>query len=277
MQFQLPTNLQTKLIAYDPQLKALARNQNKPKTKKSKYPLGNPVDLIPSEIIKPSILQAAIDKINGEPAAQRFSEFTRISNWSVSTQGNDVATVITHAILYHYEQCWYAAWLPPKGQENDYIYGYAYAYKDTATAFKGIPHALRQEKDICVYKTFGRSQFAIHMQKVTKQDVINGMDKRQWNIPSVTSYYDKSRYMYEPLKRFEKQLVSSIPTWEDSHSIFERMKTTCIADILTRSHHVEYWRTKDKATWLPSVETLFEIIRSDDPHMGYNVFGHDIP
>jgi hypothetical protein len=61
MQFQLPTNLQSKLIAYDPQLKALARSQNKPKTKKSKYPLGNPVDLIPNDIIKPARLQAAID------------------------------------------------------------------------------------------------------------------------------------------------------------------------------------------------------------------------
>jgi hypothetical protein len=48
MQFQLPTNLQSELIAYDPQLKALARTQKQSTTKKSKYPLGNPVDLIPN-------------------------------------------------------------------------------------------------------------------------------------------------------------------------------------------------------------------------------------
>jgi hypothetical protein len=55
-----------------------------------------------------------------------YREFTK-----VTTEGT-----ITHAILYHYEQVWYAAWLPPKGKETDYVYGYTYAYKDTATACK---------------------------------------------------------------------------------------------------------------------------------------------
>jgi hypothetical protein len=77
-----------------------------------------------------------------------------VSLLKVTTKGT-----ITHAILYHYEQVWYAAWLPPKGKEDDYIYGYTYAYKDTATAYKVIPHALRQQKDICVYKPSGRTQF----------------------------------------------------------------------------------------------------------------------
>jgi hypothetical protein len=63
MQFQLPTNLQTKLIAYDPQLKALARTEKQSTTKKSKYPLGNPVDLIPNDIITAARLQDAIDAI----------------------------------------------------------------------------------------------------------------------------------------------------------------------------------------------------------------------
>ena len=114
MQFQLPTNLQTKLIAYDPQLKALARTEKQSTTKKSKYPLGNPVDLIPNDIITATRLQDAIDAINKEPAPSRYREFTK-----VTTEGT-----ITHAILYHYEQVWYAAWLPPKGKEDDYIYGY---------------------------------------------------------------------------------------------------------------------------------------------------------
>jgi hypothetical protein len=42
MQFSLPTNLQAELVAYDPQLKALARTKKQSTTKKSKYPLGNP-------------------------------------------------------------------------------------------------------------------------------------------------------------------------------------------------------------------------------------------
>jgi hypothetical protein len=64
----LPTNLQTKLIAYDPQLKALVRTQKQSTTKKSKYPLGNPVDLIPNDIITATRLQDAIDAINKEPS-----------------------------------------------------------------------------------------------------------------------------------------------------------------------------------------------------------------
>ena len=69
MQFQLPTNLQAELVAYDPQLKALARTQKQSTTKKSKYPLGNPVDLIPADIISATALQNTIDSINQEPAA----------------------------------------------------------------------------------------------------------------------------------------------------------------------------------------------------------------
>ena len=132
MQFQLPTNLQSELIAYDPQLKALARSQKQSTTKKSKYPLGNPVDLIPNDIITADRLQDAIDAINKEQAPGRYREFTK-----VTTEGT-----ITHAILYHYEQVWYAAWLPPKGKEDDYIYGYTYAYKDTNTTRKALPSAL---------------------------------------------------------------------------------------------------------------------------------------
>jgi hypothetical protein len=173
MQFQLPTNLQTKLIAYDPQLKALARTQTQSTTKKSKYPLGNPVDLIPNDIITADRLQDAIDAINKEQAPGRYREFTK-----VTTEGT-----ITHAILYHYEQVWYAAWLPPKGKEADYIYGYTYAYKDTDTTRKALPYALRGATDDCVSKPSGRCMFVTYTQQVTKQDVIDGRDTRNWNIP----------------------------------------------------------------------------------------------
>jgi hypothetical protein len=265
MQFQLPINLQTKLIAYDPQLKALARTEKQSTTKKSKYPLGNPVDLIPNDIITATRLQDAIDAINKEPAPSRYREFTK-----VTTEGT-----ITHAILYHYEQVWYAAWLPPKGKEDDYIYGYTYAYKDTATAYKVIPHALRQQKDICVYKPSGRTQFATYTQLVTKQDVIDGQDKRNWHIPLVTSCHQKSRRIYEPIKRFEAQVQISIPQWEDSRNMFERMRVTCIADVLTREHHTEYWKTANKSEWLPSADTVFNFIKSTDVHSSYNLFGND--
>lgn len=270
MQFQLPTNLQSELIAYDPQLKALVRNQKQSTTKKSKYPLGNPIDLIPNDIITAARLQDAIDAINKEPAPGRYHEFTKVT----------IEGTITHAILYHYEQVWYAAWLPPKSKKDDYIYGYTYAYKDTDTTRKALPYALRTGythlNDDCVSKPSGRCTFVTYTQQVTKQDVIDGRDTRNWNIPGVNSYAKKSSRLYEPIKRFETQVQISIPQWEDSRNIFERIKTTCIADLLTREHHNEYWKTTNKFEWLPSADTVFSFIKSIDMHSSYNLFGNDL-
>ena len=266
MQFQLPTNLQTKLVAYDPQLKALARTQKQSTAKKSKYPLGNPVDLIPNDIITAARLQDAIDAINKEPAPGRYREFTKVTSTGT----------ITHAILYHYEQVWYAAWLPPKGKESDYIYGYTYAYKDTATARKVLPRALIMATDDCVSKPSGKSTFITYTQQVTKQDIINGKDTRNWNVPSMHRYAQKSQRMYEPIDRFEKQIEMSIPQWKDSRNIFERFKTTCIAEVLTRDFNIEYWKSINKFKWLPSVDIIFSFINNQDVHSSYNLFSEDL-
>ena len=266
MQFQLPTNLQSELIAYDPQLKALARSQKQSTTKKSKYPLGNPIDLIPNDIITAARLQDAIDAINKEPAPGRYREFTKVTSTGT----------ITHAILYHYEQVWYAAWLPPKGKESDYIYGYTYAYKDTATARKVLPRALIMATDDCVSKPSGKSTFITYTQQVTKQDIINGKDTRNWNVPSMHRYAQKSQRMYEPIDRFEKQIEMSIPQWKDSRNIFERFKTTCIAEVLTRDFNIEYWKSINKFKWLPSVDIIFSFINNQDVHSSYNLFSEDL-
>lgn len=266
MQFQLPTNLQSELIAYDPQLKALARSQKQSTTKKSKYPLGNPIDLIPNDIITAARLQDAIDAINKDPAPGRYREFTKVTSTGT----------ITHAILYHYEQVWYAAWLPPKGKESDYIYGYTYAYKDTATARKVLPRALIMATDDCVSKPSGKSTFITYTQQVTKQDIINGKDTRNWNVPSMHRYAQKSQRMYEPIDRFEKQIEMSIPQWKDSRDIFERFKTTCIAEVLTRDFNIEYWKSINKFKWLPSVDIIFSFINNQDVHSSYNLFSEDL-
>jgi hypothetical protein len=266
MQFQLPTNLQTELIAYDPQLKALARTQKQSTTKKSKYPLGNPVDLIPNEIITAERVQDAIDAINKAPAPGRYREFTKVTSTGT----------ITHAVLYHYEQVWYAAWLPPKDKEADYIYGYTYAYKDTATVRKLLPRALNMAKDDCVNKPSGRCTFVTYTQQVTKQDVINGKNTRNWNMPSMHRYAQKSQRMYEPIDRLEKQIEMSIPQWKDSTNIFERIKTTCIAEVLTRDFNTEYWKDINKSKWLPSVDIIFSFINNQDVHSSYNVFFEDL-
>ena len=48
MEFRLPSNLQSELLAYDPKLKQLQQEQNPRVTKaKPKFPLGAVFDLIP--------------------------------------------------------------------------------------------------------------------------------------------------------------------------------------------------------------------------------------
>jgi hypothetical protein len=250
MEFRLPANLQSKLIAYDPELKALARTERSTTTKKSKYPLGNPPALIPTHIVDDISFQIAVDGINTNLVPRRFREFTR-----VTATGN-----ITHAVLYHYEQCWYAAWLPPEDKKDDYVYGYSYAYKDTATARKTLPTQIGQQVEQCNYVPVGKTTFITYTKLVTKEDIVNGLDRHYWNIPSVRSFTKKSQYMYEPIKRLEKQIEISIPQWEDSRNIFQRIKVKCIADVLVYEN-CKLWNTHDKLTWLPSVE-LINLIKS---------------
>jgi hypothetical protein len=252
MEFKLPANLQSKLVAYDPELKALARTEKNGTTKKSKYPLGNPPALIPTHIVDDISWQIAVDGINTNLVPRRFREFTR-----ATAAGN-----ITHAVLYHYEQCWYAAWLPPEDKKDDYVYGYAYAYKDTATARKTLPTQIAHEVEQCNYAIVGKSTFITYTKLVTKEDIINGLDRHNWNIPSVRSYAKKSQYMYEPIRRLEKQIEISIPQWEDSRNIFQRIKVKCIADVLVYEN-CKLWDTHDKLTWLPSVEVI-NLIKSTD-------------
>ena len=252
MEFRLPANLQSKLVAYDPELKALARTERSTTTKKSKYPLGNPPALIPTHIVDDISWQIAVDGINTNLVPRRFREFSR-----VTAAGNT-----THAVLYHYEQCWYAAWLPPEDKKDAYVYGYAYAYKDTATARKTLPTQIKHEVEDCTYEPVGKSTFITYTKLITKEDIVNGLDRHNWNIPSVRSYLTKSQYMYEPIKRLEKQIEISIPQWEDSRNIFQRIKVKCIADVLTYENS-RLWDTHDKLTWLPSVE-LINLIKSKD-------------
>jgi hypothetical protein len=227
MYFQLPSNLQQELLAYDPKLKALVKEQEPKKTtKKAKYPLGNIPHLIPENVVRSSLQQDAIDRINGELAPGRFHSFTKLV---------DVATpqarTVPIAIIYHYEQCWYAAWLPQRGE--DYVYGYAYAFKNTAAASKVVPHQIWSSKDQCTEHQLGRGvQTFTYSALVTKQNIVNGNDSRHWRKSSVGNYYQKSRDISTAITAFEQELMSTIPSWSDSRGIFDRIKCTNVLDAL---------------------------------------------
>jgi hypothetical protein len=262
MHFQLPSNLQTELLAYDPTLKKLAQ-QNKPKTqtKKAKYPLGNVGALIPTEVIREAIQQDAIDHINSVGVADRYQLFTRFQDQKA----------VPCAILYHFEQCWYAAWLPPKGKENEYIYGYAMAFKNTSTALKVIPRQIVNRCEEFELRTVGRSEMYYHTQLINKYDIINGNDGRNWRNLGVTNYYKKSRDLAEALTKFEDQLRETIPSWADARGLFDRIKCTSIADALELNKLQSYWAIGkvNKEEWLPSADNFFRIVDYYTPLPGY--------
>jgi hypothetical protein len=272
MEFRLPENLQVELLSYDPALKALAR-QNKPASSKtkSKYPLGNPNWLIPNDVIRQSMLDDAITNINSNPVAARFQVFKKL----VADDNGGACQSIVHAILYHYEQCWYAAWLPPTGKEDQYVYGYSVAYKDTAAANKSVPYSVKNKKDEYTQVTVGRSVFYTYTQLVTKQDICDGNDAYNWNIPSVARYYEKSRELAPAINQFVDSVKNSIPTWDDSKNIFDRIKGSQLANILLVNQlnsHLNYWTTIDRVTWVPSYENVIKLITFHAHTTGYD--GH---
>jgi hypothetical protein len=227
MQFQLPSNLQQELLAYDPKLKALVKEQQPKKTtKKAKYPLGNIPHLIPENVVRAGYQQDAIDRINASGVSERYQRFTKVVDIATPQ-----ARTITIAVLYHFEQCWYATWLPAKGE--DYLYGYAFAFKNTAAAGKMLPRRIWESKNQCTEHTIGRgSQIFTYSRTITKEDVIAGNDARNWRAMGIASYYQKSRDMNDAINSFEKTLMETIPTWDDCRYMFERIKCSNLLDAL---------------------------------------------
>ncbi len=227
MHFALPSNLQQELLAYDPKLKALVKEQQPQKTtKKAKYPLGNIPHLIPENVVRAGLQQDAIDRINASGVSERYHRFTKVVD--IATPA---ARTVTTAILYHFEQCWYAAWLPAKGE--NYLYGYAYAFKNTAAAAKVLPRHIWNTKDRCTEHNIGRgAQTFTYSRTITKEDVIAGNDARNWRAMGIASYYQKSRDMNNAINIFEKTLMETFPIWDDCRSIFERIKCNNLLDAL---------------------------------------------
>jgi hypothetical protein len=234
MQFQLPSNLQTELLAYDPTLKVLAKQAKKTTTKKSKYPLGNIPHLIPHNVVRESDQQAAIDHINQQLASDRYRVFT--TPVDVATPQARLKVI---AILYHYEQVWYAAWLPPKQEADQYIYGHAYAFRNTSAVAKTAPHFIWTSKDKCVAHQIGRGyETFTYMENITKEQIIindNNLRSYHWKAPNLycnAVFCNQKGYdiNQNAVLKFEESLRENIPVWEDSRGIFDRIGCKNIFD-----------------------------------------------
>ena len=229
MQFALPSNLQTELLAYDPTLKVLAKQTKKTTTKKSKYPLGNIPHLIPHNVVRESDQQAAIDHINQQSAPDRYRVFT--TPVDVATPQARLKVI---AILYHYEQVWYAAWLPPKQEADQYVYGHGYAFKNTAAAAKTAPHHIWTSKDKCVVHQIGRGyETFTYMDNATKEQIEasnnNGWGSYHWKAGNL--YCQKGYDINQnAVLKFEESLRENIPVWEDSRGLFDRIRCKDVFD-----------------------------------------------
>jgi len=260
MQFQLPSNLQSELLAYDPKLKQLHQEQNPKVTKtKPKFPLGAVFDLIPADVIRSTAIEDAVTNINSRGVEHRHHRFTKVVNIATST-----VRTITHAVIYHYEKVWYAAWLPPKGQEDAYVYGYAYAYKNLDSVRKSLLHILieNNSKRTVEYVKYGRSEFCFVRHNVTKQDIANGMTAKMWN-PGYISY-GKGVYIRDAANAFESTLSETIPKWHDSRGFFDRIAVNDWATILQLKGHALYWEQFDNAAQakrdlLPSADLIYNL------------------
>jgi hypothetical protein len=229
MQFQLPSNLQTELLAYDPTLKVLAKEAKAKTTKKAKYPLGNIPHLIPHNVVRETDQQAAIDHINQQKAPDRFQIFT--TPVDVATPQARLKVI---AILYHYEQVWYAAWLPPKQEADQYVYGHAYAFKNTSAVDKTAPRHIWTSKDKCIVHDIGRgSQLFTYAMNITKDEITVGEETgwRTYNWRAFNLHGQKSyEIVQQAVVKFEASLREGIPTWDDSRGIFDRLRCKNIFD-----------------------------------------------
>ena len=176
-------------------------------------------------------------------------------------------TQITYAIIYYYEQCWYAAWLPPADQRDKYVYGYRYAYKNTEAARKAMSHAVKGKADQHQEVKYGRSTFYTYGETVTLEQIKTTPSNEiqyGWNLAGVPAYYQKAGEMRRNcINQFSKSLSYFIPTWQDSHGIFERIRNQhCIASLLISYTNIDnsYWNTVDKNTWVPSHASLLNLI-----------------
>jgi len=179
--------------------------------------------------VRESDQQAAIDHINQQKAPDRYRVFT--TPVDVATPQARLKVI---AILYHYEQVWYAAWLPPKQDKSQYVYGHAYAFKNTAAAAKVAPSWIWNSKDKCIEHTIGRGvQTFTFSETITEEEIKASFDSgykiQQWQASNL--YCQKGYQIRDhAVIPFEKSLKEDIPTWDDCRGIFDRLRCKNIFD-----------------------------------------------
>ena len=212
MEFRLPENLHHQLLAYDPALKALAKEKklaDKPagERKKAKYPIGNINDLIPANIVDPAAMQLAIDRLNLNIAPNKHHVF-------YSPLTSSVVDRKVKAIIYYWESVWVAAWFP--NADEDYLYGFSYAVSVGKAERKNL-HRIRFDRanmDIELTdmetRKYGRVDYHVHTATVTLATVCNST-RYHWDPFCVYGYSAKGKHIKQDCIALfkETEIVSS--------------------------------------------------------------------
>ena len=229
MHFQLPTELQNQLLAYDPALKRLIKAQKseqleQPKKKSNPYPIGNINDLIPTDIVSAVELQHAVNNINSAQAPDKYFIFYNQVTAELETEPK------LKAVLYYTKSTWVALWLPPT-EDASYIFGCAYAIAEkNVHRFSRIYKASRNNENIpsidisnMTIKQYGRTKFYTHSEIVT----VNTVSTYSTNLinPHSTVSYTKlgQGIKNEAINKFQDALRTTVPMWKDVSNIFARV------------------------------------------------------
>ena len=257
MEFRLPENLHHQLLAYDPALKALAKEKKaaeKPEEarKKSKYPIGNINDLIPANIVDAARMQSAVDYINAQTAPDKFRVFRKPAN-------SDGSIGAVKAIIYYWESVWVAAWFP--NADEDYLYGFSYAISTTKAEQKHWRQISfnRASMDLVVAdmktKKYGRANYYVHTATVTLDTVCSSRNYH-WDPFNVCEWTNKGKLMKRDcIKLFTEEMRTRIPVWKDE-CIFARVdkKINNLDYLFSQSLNMFGHKTPEKAdvSWVPT-------------------------
>ena len=223
MEFRLPENLHHQLLAYDPALKALAKQQqaaNKPASpkKKAKYPIGNINNLIPANIVDSAAMQIVIDRLNLNIAPNKHHVFYSSSSSVVNRK--------VKAIIYYWESVWVAAWFP--NEDEDYLYGFSYAVSVGKAERKNMRRITfnRPSMDLELAdmetKKYGRVDYHVHTVIVTL-DTVRDSSRYHWDPFCVYAYSAKGKHIKQDcITLFTEEMKTRIPVWKDE-TIFARV------------------------------------------------------
>lgn len=264
MEFRLPENLHHQLLAYDPALKALAKEKkaaDKPagERKKAKYPIGNINDLIPANIVDPAAMQIVIDRLNLNTAPNKHYVFYSSSSF--------VANRKVKAIIYYWESVWVAAWFP--NADEDYLYGFSYAVSVSKAERKNLRQirfnrvSMQIELADMETRKYGRVDYHVHTETVTL-DTVRDSNSYHWDPFCVYGYSAKGKHIKQDcIALFTQEMRTRIPVWKDE-TIFSRVdkKVNNLDYFFGQSLSMFSYKSPEEVdvNWLPTAANIGDTI-----------------